>query len=125
MAELRVTLNVEIDGEALPDMPIIRRYILNETAQLNFSANPDNNTTSFHAIPAAIMPSMGIFFLTFDQAANLNINQNTPLPLNANSVVLILGANLAQGTPSNNVTYNNPAASGGAVLNMSGLVAGT
>lgn len=69
------------------------------------------------------MAALGIFYLATDQALNLNLNQLTALPLNANGLILILGTNLIQGTPSNNVTVNNPAVSTSA--NITGLVAGT
>src|ERR1035441_5025004 len=71
-------------------------------------AAPDSNTSTFHAIPAAVMATLGIFFVAPDQAINLKINMNTPLPLNANGLVLIMGAALTQGTPNTNVEYNNP-----------------
>jgi hypothetical protein len=112
MPELRVTLNFEIDGESLANMPIVRRYIVGEVAsQLAIIATPDNNSTTYHPLAAAIMPILGAICITNDQPVNLNINQNTPLALNANGLLLILGADLAQGTPSQNVEYNNPAVS--------------
>jgi hypothetical protein len=101
MPELRATISFELDGIPLPDMPIVRRY-------MTIIATPDSNTSSFHAIQAAIMPILGTICITNDQACNLEINQNTPLPMNAGGFVLIMGANLAQGTPNTNVEYNNP-----------------
>lgn len=124
MPEIRVILTIEQDGEELPNMPIVRRYVVNEAAQIgNLIATPDSNTTTFHPIAAAVMPAMSIFLLQTDQALNLEINQNTPLPLNAQGLILILGADLAQATPTDNIEYNNPSASISA--NLTGLVAGT
>lgn len=114
---MRFTILVEQDGQALPDMPIIRRYVVNESSGLVAIAQAaDNNTTSFHPIQALTMPSLGIFLLTADQAENLKINLNTPLPLNADGLILILGGNLTQGTPNQNIEVNNPAASQAANL---------
>jgi hypothetical protein len=109
MPELRATISFELDGIPLPDMPIVRRYIVSEASTgMTIIATPDSNTSSFHAIQAAIMPILGTICVTNDQACNLEINQNTPLPMNAGGFVLIMGANLAQGTPNTNVEYNNP-----------------
>jgi hypothetical protein len=99
---------IEKNGVSLDGMPIVRRLIVNEDANSTLVAAPDSNTSTFHAIPAAVMATLGIFFVAPDQAINLKINMNTPLPLNANGLVLIMGAALAQGTPNTNVEYNNP-----------------
>lgn len=121
MPELRATITLEVDGVALPDMPIIRRYIVAEmSGPVAISQPADNNTTSFHPIAALTMPSLGAFLLTTDQAENIKINLNTPLPLNAGGLILILGANLTQGTPNQNIEVNNPAASQAANLGVLG-----
>jgi hypothetical protein len=121
--EIRFTLNIEIDGQSLPNMPVVRRYADNEANTIAQVQGPDNNTSSFHGIAAATMAALGIFYLATDQALNLNLNQLAALPLNANGLILILGTNLTQATPSNNVTVNNPAVATSA--NITGLVAGT
>src|ERR1035437_6459900 len=124
MPEVRATILIEIDGVSLPDFPVVRRYIVNELANIgDLVATPDSNTSTFHAIPAAVMATLGIFFVAPDQAINLKINQNTPLPLNANGLVLIMGAALAQGTPNTNVQVNNPSSSVSANLPI--IVAGS
>jgi hypothetical protein len=121
MSEIKVTISVEQDGVELPDMPVIRRYIVNQAVP------PGNhtlatNSSSYAAIAADTMNPLQIVMLTPDQAINVNINQNTPLPLNANGVLLIVGANLTQGTPANNVTINNPS---GVTVNYGALLGGT
>ena len=124
MPEIRWTILAEVDGVALPDFPIIRRYIVAELSGLNAISQPaDNNTTSFHPIPQLTMPVLGDFLLTTDLALNLKLNLNTPLPLNAGGLVLILGANMTQGTPTQNVEINNPSATTAA--NVGVLAGGT
>ena len=121
MPELRATILLEVDGVALPDFPIIRRYVVAELSGLNTIVQPaDNNTTSFHPIPQLTMPSLGVFLLTSDQALNLKLNLNTPVPLNANSLVLILGSVLTQGTPNTNAEINNPSAATAANVGVLG-----
>jgi len=118
MPELRATISFELDGIPLADMPIVRRYIVNEVStQMNIVAVADNGST-YHPIAAAIMPTLGVICLTMDQALNLNINQNTPLPMNAGGLVLIMGCALAQATPADNIEYNNPAVSQSANLGI-------
>ena len=122
MPELRFTLLVESDGVALPDMPIIRRYVVAESSGVvAISQAADNNTSTFHPLPQLTMPALGIFMLTSDQALNVKLNLNTPLPMNADSLILILGADLTQATPSQNCEVNNPSAATAANL---GVLAG-
>ena len=124
MPEIRATLLLEVDGVSLPDFPIIKRLVVNEIASLgDLIATPDSNTTSYHAIAAAIMATMGVFVMTTDQAVNLKFNLNTPISMNADGLVLIMGCALAQGTPSQNVEYNNPSSSVNANLGI--VVAGS
>ena len=112
MPELRVTINFEIDGEPLANMPIVRRYIVGEVAsQLAIIALPDSNTSTFHPIAAAIMPTLGAICITNDQPVNYDINQLAALSMNAGGLILILGAALTQATPADNIEYNNPSAS--------------
>lgn len=121
MPELRATILLELDGVALPDFPIIRRYVVAELLGPSVLVQPaDNNTSSFHPIPQLTMPTLGVILITSDQALNLKLNLNTPVPLNANSVVLILGCALTQGTPSQNLEINNPAASTAANVGVLG-----
>lgn len=121
--EYRVSILVEKNGSQLAGMPIVRRLIVNEDADILQIAAADNNTTSFHPIPAAVSPTMQLFLLTVDQAINLEINANTPLPLNANGLILIIGSALAQATPSDNIQFNNPGAVTAA--NLTGITAGS
>lgn len=125
MPEIRVTLSITVDGNPLPDMPVVKTVQVAEAAQIgNLVAAADNNTTSYHGIGAAEMPTMSVFFLTADQAMNYKVNGSaTAIPMNAGSLVLLISSNLSQGTPANNVQFNNPAATTSA--NLSGLVAGT
>ena len=122
MPELRATILLEVDGVALPDMPIIRRYVVNELAgPVAIVQAADNNTTSFHPIQAVVMPTLTAFLLMTDQTENLKINLNTPFTLNPDGLILILGSNLIQATPNQNIEVNNPAASQAANL---GVLAG-
>jgi hypothetical protein len=124
--ELRATILLEVDGVALPDMPIIRRYVVAELSGLvAISQPPDNNSTSYHPIQAITMPNLGVFLLTTDQAQNLKINLNTPVPFNADGLILILGANLTQGTPNQNIEVNNPAVLSAVNANLGVLAGGT
>lgn len=125
MPEWRFVVNIEKDGVALADFPVIRRYIQNEDAAINQVFAPDNNSSTFHPVAAAIMPALGVIYLQFDQAINLQLNANSPLPMNANGFVLIVGANLTQNPPDTNVEINNPAATGGVSVNLIGLVSGS
>lgn len=127
MPELRITLLVEQDGEALPNMPIIKRLIVAEAAgPVSISAAADNNTTSYHPIAAGTMPQWNFFLLESDLGLNLQINQagtSNPLPLQSAGLLLIVGTQLAQATPADNIEFNNPAVSQAANLTI--VVGGT
>jgi len=126
MPEIRATIQIQIDGIDLPDSPIVWRGIVAEAVGLpNLVFPPDNNSTTFHPISQATMAALGIVLLKSDQAANLKLNLNTPLPLNAGGLILICGAALAQGTPNQNVEINNPALTGGPNANVNGALGGS
>lgn len=119
-----MVLTLEVDGVPLPNFPIIRRLSEAEVVPTEtIVAAADNNTSTFHAIAAATMPNMGVFLMTMDQAMNLKFNLNTQVSFNANGLVLFFGSSLTQGTPTQNIEYNNPAASQAANLTIT--VAGT
>lgn len=121
--EYRVIVQLEKNGVALNGMPLIRRLIVNEDADILQIATPDSNTSTFHPLAAATMPTLQIFLLTTDQAINLELNENNPVPLNANSLVLIFGTAMAQSPPTDNIEYNNPSSTVSA--NLTGTVAGS
>lgn len=122
--QLRFTILVERDGVALPNMPIVRTYTDTEVTGVNaFTQAADSNSSSYHEIAALTMPTLGVFMLTTDLALNAKFNLNTPIPLNADSVVLLLGCALAQGTATQNVELNNPSTTTAA--NVTVLGAGT
>ena len=118
--EYRFTILVEKNGIALDNMPIIQRYSVAEDATAEVVQAADNNTTSFHAIPQLTMGTLGFFLLTTDQALNVKFNLNTPVPFNANGLILFLGCALAQATPNQNIEVNNPAVSTAANLDIVG-----
>lgn len=124
MPEVRFTLNIEIDGQAIANMPVIRRYETNEANTISQIQAADGDSVTFHGLSAITMNALNIFYLATDQALNLNINQLAALPLNANGIVLILGTNLTQTPTSNDITVNNPSVSA-LSADVNGLVAGT
>lgn len=121
--EYRITLVVEKNGQALDNMPIIRRLVVNEDAAVQIVAPADNDTTTYHPLAAAIMPTANIVLISTDSNLNISLNQNTPFALQANGLMLLFGTALAQATPADNIEYNNPAASGSG--NITGVIAGT
>lgn len=118
--EYRFTILVEKNGVAIDNMPLIRRYVVAEDTYGTISQPADNNTSSFHPIASLTMPNLEFFMLTMDQAENLQFNLNTAVPMDANGVVLFLGCTLTQGTPTQNIEINNPAASTAANVGVLG-----
>jgi hypothetical protein len=127
MSEIRATLTLEQDGTSLPDMPTIRRLILAETSGLiNLSYAPDNNSSTFHPVVQASMPTLSVLYIASDQAINVQLNGSaTAIPIQAGGELLLVGTQLSQGTPSNNVEINNPALTGGATANVTMFLAGS
>ena len=126
MPEIRVQIQMQIEGQDIPDSPIVWRGIVGEAVGLpNLTFPPDNNPTTFHPLTQATMAALGVVLLKSDQALNLELNLNAPVPLNAGGLLLICGAALAQGTPSQNIELNNPAATGGPTANVNGALGGT
>lgn len=118
--EYRFTLLVEKNGVALDNMPIIQRYSVAEDATAESIALPDSNTTSFHPIPQLTMSTLNFFLMTMDQAENVKFNLNTPVPFNANGLILFLGCSLTQATPNQNIETNNPSSTVNANLTING-----
>lgn len=110
---------------ALPDFPMVRRFVVAEVAQTSQAFVPDNNSSSFHGIAAITSPNVNVVYLDSDQALNLNINQLTALALQAGGFILLFGVSLQQGTPSDDLTVNNPALTGGVTATADILTTGT
>lgn len=122
MDEYKFTISIEVNGNAIDGTPIVRRLLLPQGfGMLSLVSLPDSNTSTFHSVTAINENPLVAFMLTNDQPVNLNLNQLTALPMNANGVILIIGANLTQATPSQNVEFNNPSATTNANL---GILAG-
>lgn len=120
MSEIRATLTLEQDAATLPDMPTVRRLVLNETSGVvNLSYAPDSNTTSFHPVAQASMPTLSVVYILSDQLINVQLNGSaTSFPIQAGEYLLLFGTQLSQGTPSNNVQINNPSSTTAANLTM-------
>lgn len=121
--EYRVILSIEKNGQPLDNMPIVRRLIVQEDADVQIVAAPDNNTLTYHPVAAAIMPQLQLFLLQSDNPLNIELNANTPIVMNGNGLLLAVGVDFQQATPADNIQYNNPAAT--APANVTGIVAGT
>lgn len=125
MPEYRITVNVEKDGVSLADFPYIIRTIFNEDQSGTVVLVPDNNSSSFHPVQAMYMPALGMAIFRNDQAMNLQVNANTPVPMNANGLVLFFNCDMTQATPNQNFEVNNPALTGGVSINLRTQFAGT
>lgn len=126
MPEIRIVITVEKDGTSLPDFPYIIRGIFNEDQSGTVVLTPDNSSSPLHPVQAMYMPALGVAIFRNDQAMNLQINENTPVPMNANGLVLFFNCNLTQATPNENFQVNNPAATGSGInVNLRTQFAGT
>lgn len=122
MPSLEVTVDVKLDGASIPGFPQIRRATVTEAVPLdNMQQAADNNSTSFHQVVGSQMATLQALVLTADQAINLKFNNASYLPLNANGLVVIFGANVAAGA-STNATINVP---GATVADVTGISAGS
>jgi len=94
-------------------MPTVRRVILNETSGLvNLSYLPDSNSTSFHPVAQASMPTLGVIYIASDQLINVQLNESaTSFPIQAGEYLLLFGTQLTNSPPANSVQINNPSTS--------------
>ncbi len=127
MPELKVSILFELDGQPVANSPLVRRYNVSENVGpgMTLILAPDNDSVTYHPIVAATMPELQALFLTTDNPTNVKLNLNTPIPLDAGGLILILGTSLVQGTPSQNCELNNPAATAGVSATLDLFVAGT
>lgn len=128
MPELKVTVQIELDGQPLGGSSpfFIARQNVTEALPFNdLQAAPDNNSTAFHQLAAAIMGTLQVLALQTDETINVRLNgSTTAFQISGNGLLLIVGGSIAAGA-STNVTVNNPAATGAANANLSGVAAGT
>lgn len=125
MPEVKLTLLLEQDGRALPGFPYIRRQVVNEF-QGPLEVIKAGGDVSFVAIPGVtVIPALNTFVLTTDQAYSLKFggvgSGDGVVPLLAQGLIVIVGANIASGAATNALGENagaNPA-------NLRIVVAGT
>ena len=120
---LKVTVSVELDGNAVAGFPVTRRISLAETYQFAYEHTDDGDTTTFTTIPDSKVAETQALVLLSDQAVTVRLDGQTDagLTLNANGLLLFIDTDVDAGAGSNIVLNNNS----GSTANIVGVGGGT
>jgi len=124
MPVLKVSLNVELDGQPVLGFPVIRRAVVDEVQQYEYEQAAHGDAVTFSAVPADQIAAIQLLILRPDQQVTLRLDGQTDagIVLDADSILLILGATIDAGAGSSNAKLNN---NSGATAVIRGLAGGT
>jgi len=120
MPTLRISVQLDLDGQPLPGTPLVRRLELDEAQTFDVEQATGGG---FVAIQAAAIASIQALLLRADRQVTVRLDGQTDagLVLNAGGLVLIFDATIDAGAATN-VTVDN--ASGSTAV-LRGVAAGT
>ncbi len=123
MAEVKITLQVELDGHPIDSFPIVRRLELAAAQTFEIAQAGDGDAVTFHALPTQ-QPEIDVLVVRTDRAVMLRLNGQTDkgILLNAGGVLLIFDGKIDAGAGILNAKVNNNSA---LVATLAGLAAGT
>ena len=124
MPVLKVSINAELDGQPILGFPIVRRAVVDEVQQFEFELATAGDATTFTGVPADQIASIQNLILRPDQQVTLRLDGQTDagIVLDADSILLILGATIDAGAGASNAKLNN---NSGATAVIRGLCGGT
>lgn len=124
MPELVITVQLELDGVAIPNFPVVERLVVTDAATFNSLQFPPGGSTAL--VPASAENPLQVLVLTTDTAIDVGIATGAPPPLptfvlNANSLLVLFNTTVAS-TPTGSIQITN-GTTGNATI--SGVVGGT
>jgi len=119
---IKVRIEIETDGKALPGFPITRRIEVAEMQSFDYSKADDGNDTTFTTLPLDVMAAIQALVLTADRSTTLRLDgqSDAGIQLNAGGLIIILDATINAGVT--NALINN---NSGSAANVKGAAGGT
>jgi len=126
MPSVKVSLDVEVDGQRLSGYPLVRRIETDESAPLDYEKAADNDSTTFTTLPidGALSEVQVLVLRIGEQPITLRLDAQTDagLVINAGGFVCLFDVDIDAGATTN-AKVNNPDATDLATIR--GLAAGT
>ena len=125
MPNLKVTVQVEIDGVPLSGFPLVRRLEMDEAQQFNYEKAADGDTITFTALPAGELTAIQALIIRNDIPVTVRLDNQTDagIELNSGGLLLLVDATIDAGAGALNAKLNNPDATAAAIVK--GVAAGT
>ena len=124
MPTLKLELSLSIDGVPVKGFdPVIRKLSVDESVTFVTEKANDGNTTSFSTLPVAELDTIKFLALRPSKQITLRLDgqSNAGIVLDADSLMVVLGATIDASAATNALVNNNS----GAVSRLEGLGAGT
>ena len=123
MPVLRLTVNLEMDGEIVPGYPKIKRISVDESQSFRMEKADDGDATTFTALPTAQLGEVQALIVEADQQITHRLDGQTDagVVMNAGGILIIFNADL-DASATTNITSNNNT---GSTANIKGIVGGT
>lgn len=124
MPELVITVQLELDGVAIPNFPVVERLVVTDAATFNSLQFAPGGAASL--VPASAENPLQVLVLTTDTQVSVGINSGAPPPfpvftMEANSLLVLFNTTVAS-TPTGSIQITN-GTTGNATI--SGAVGGT
>ena len=123
MPDLKVTVQVELDGNPIDGFPIVRRLDLAEAQIFDYQKAADGDAITFTTLPASLIPELDVLLARTDRAITLRFNAQSDagILLNPSGFILIFDGKINSGATTNAKVNNNS----GGVATIKGIGAGT
>ena len=121
MPNIKVKIDVEVDGKSLDGYPVVRRLTVDELQSFKYEKATGGGYT---LVPAAQLGEIQALILTADQPLTLRLDGQTDagLVMNAGALVILMDVDIDAGAGVNNASLDN--GSGNTAL-VKGLAGGT
>lgn len=124
MPNLKLSIQLEIDGNPVSGFPLVRRITVDELQQYQYEEPDDGDTVTFSALPADQIASIQALLVQTDQEITLRFDgqSDAGIVLNSGGIILILDGTIDAGAGASNAKVNN---NSGTIANLKGFAGGT
>jgi len=107
---LKVTVNIERNGQAIPGFPLVKRLTVDEIQQAApYEKADDGDGTTFSTLPTTQMAELNFLFITADQKLTFRLDgqSDAGIVLNATGFILLCNTDIDAGASTNAKVNNN------------------
>lgn len=126
MPSVKVSLDVEVDGQRVSGFPLVRRVQTDEAVSIDYEKAADNDSTTFTTLPidGALSELQVLILRVGEEPVTLRLDAQTDagLVINAGGFVCLFDVDI-DAAAATNAKVNNPDATDAATIR--GIAAGT